>query len=106
MPIVGFWSFDYEAGIAGLFGRRIFNFNFTGSTGSGGLYSGPVVGVFNADGWAALTYAFSSQFKVSGGVRGDFYSAALTTYDINTGGLQSIDRGYWGYFIRLTGTFN
>ena len=52
--------------------------------------------VFNADAWVAMTYVFTPQFKMSAGIRGDFYAAALTTYDINSGGLQNLNRHLLG----------
>jgi hypothetical protein len=103
VPIVGFWSFDYEGGIAALFGNRSFNAGMFGPAGVAGFNTGPLVGIFNADAWVALSYAFTPQFKVSGGLRGDYYAGALTTYSVNGSGLQTIDRSYWGYFLRLTG---
>ncbi len=60
--------------------------------------------MFNADGWLAFSFRFTPQFKISSGIRGDFYNNALTTYDIS-GALKNIDRFYWGPFVRLTGTF-
>jgi len=106
VPIVGLWSFDYSGGIAGLIGDRSFNASVSNSAGPGfaASYNNSVF-VFNADGWAALSYLFTPNYKLSGGIRGDFYTAALTTYNVNTGGLENIDRLYWGPFIRLTGTF-
>ena len=61
--------------------------------------------VLNADGWAAISYTFTPHFKASAGIRGDFYSFALTTYDVGTGGLTNISRFYGGPFVRLTGSF-
>ena len=106
VPLAGFWSFDYGVGMAALFGVRSFNFGMTTSTGSSVSFSNsPVVFVFNQDGWTALSYWFTPNVKLSGGIRADFYNAALTTYNVNTGALQGIDRLYWGPFLRLTGTF-
>jgi hypothetical protein len=106
VPLVGSWSFDYEAGIAALFGPRSFNAN--GSSSTGVAFSenlSATVGVFNADGWAALSYWFTPHVRLSGGIRGDFYDAPLVTYNINTGSLQNIDRLYWGPFLRLTSSW-
>lgn len=61
--------------------------------------------MFNADGFTALSYRFTPTFKLSAGIRADFYNAALRTYDINTGSIQSLSRVYWGPFVRLTGSF-
>ncbi len=101
IPIVGAWSFDYGAGIAALVGQR----KFDASTSTGFTASDRATAVvFNADGWMAFTVRFAPQFKLSSGIRGDFYNNALTTYDIS-GALKNIDRFYWGPFVRLTGTF-
>lgn len=106
IPIVGPWSFDYGAGIAALFGDRSFNATVSNSAGpSFAASSNSAEFVFNADGWTAISYLFTPSYKLSGGIRADFYNAALTTYNVNTGGLENIDRLYWGPFLRLTGTF-
>ena len=97
VPIVGEWSFDYGAGIAALFGWHKF-YGLTIDTRASAF-------VFNADGWLAVSYRITPQFKLTAGMRGDYYNSALTTYDVGTGGLQNIDRLYWGPFVRLTGTF-
>jgi hypothetical protein len=106
VPIVGFWTFDYEAGVAELFGQRSLNFNMTTSTGGMAFTTtSPNVFVFNADAWVALSYWFTPHVKLSGGIRTDFYDSALATYNINTGAVQNISRDFWGPFLRLTGTF-
>jgi hypothetical protein len=106
IPIVGAWSFDYGGGIAALWGNRNFNVSLFDTNGAGsGFNSSTQTFVFNADALAALSYAFTSYFKASAGVRGDYYAAALTTYNINTGLLRQVDRLYWGPFVRLTGAF-
>jgi len=106
IPVLGFWSFDYGAGIAELIGDRSFHLSATTNTGTNSLIdTHSTVFVFNADGWGALSYAFTPNTKVSLGVRDDFYNSALTTINTYTGGLQSLDRAYWGPFLRLTGAF-
>jgi hypothetical protein len=106
IPISGLWSFDYGAGIAALFGDRKLDVNVTNSAGPSLAASNRNSAVvFNADGSLALSYLFTPQFKMSAGIRGDFYNAALTTYDINTGALETVSRLYWGPFVRLTGSF-
>jgi|ERR1700730_2632756 hypothetical protein len=104
IPIVGPWSFDYSGGIAALFGSRSFDIAMWSSTGFATTYGNYAV-VFNADGWAAMSYTFTPNFKASGGIRADFYNLPLTTYNINPGGLVNINRVYWGPFLRLTGAF-
>jgi len=102
VPIVGSWSFDYSGGIAGLIGNRIFDASVASSTVAS---LNNMTFVFNTDGWVAISYLFTPNYKLSGGVRADFYGDALTTYNVNTGGLEDINRLYWGPFIRLTGAF-
>jgi hypothetical protein len=106
VPIAGSWSFDYSGGVAVLFGDQSFNLSIwnNGIPGFNINYNGTTA-VFNADGFAALSYRFTPNFKLSAGIRADFYNAALRTFDVSTGGLQSLNRLYWGPFLRLTGTF-
>ncbi len=106
VPIQGSWSFDYSGGIAALIGDRSFNIAMSNSGGGvfGANFSNTVF-VFNADGFAAVSYKFTPNLKASVGIRADYYNAALKTYDINTGGIASLDRVYWGPFVRITGSF-
>jgi hypothetical protein len=106
IPIQGSWSFDYSGGVAALIGDRSFNVGMWNSAGPGFAANyGNTVFVFNADGFAALSYKFTPNLKASVGIRADYYNSALKTYDINTGGIASLDRVYWGPFVRLTGSF-
>jgi hypothetical protein len=106
IPIKGLWSFDYSGGVAALIGSRTFDVAMWSSVGPGFATTyGNTALVLNADGWAAISYAFTPHFKASTGLRGDFYGFALTTYDVNTGGLKNISRFYGGPFVRLTGSF-
>jgi hypothetical protein len=107
-PIIGWWTLDYSGGVAGLIGSRSFDAIVTSSSPSGTNYSNSqnsITAIFNADASLALSYLFYPGMKISGGIRGDYYNSALTTYNINTGGLQNVDRMFWGPFIRLTGVF-
>jgi hypothetical protein len=106
VPIMGSWSFDYSGGLAVLVGDGSFNVAMWNSAGPGfaANYGGAAF-VFNADAFTALSYRFTPTFKLSAGIRADFYNAALRTYDINTGSIQSLSRVYWGPFVRLTGSF-
>ena len=105
IPIQAAWSIDYEGGIAALIGDRTFNYlvtvmpgpSFSGSNNSYGI-------VFNADAWAGLSYALTSQLKMTAGIRADYYEDALTTYNY-LGDFTNVDRLYWGPFLRLTGKF-
>jgi hypothetical protein len=106
VPIWGPVSFDYQAGIAALFGQR--SLDYTVSVAPGGIFSGSykdTIMVPNPDGWIGLSYAFTSNVKLTGGIRADLYINALSTYAINGGGLVDVDRLYWGPFLRLTGKF-
>jgi len=105
VPITGFWSFDYSGGIALLFGERMSNFYLSGTGGPLTINTKTTAFVFNADAWAALSYALTPNLKASAGIRGDYYNSPLMSYDINTGGSVNIDRLFWGPFIRLTGAF-
>jgi hypothetical protein len=106
VPIRGAWSFDYSGGVAALIGDRSFNVSMwnMGGPGFSAIYSSTVF-VFNADGFAAISYSFTPHLKASLGIRADYYNSALKTYDISTGGITSLDRVYWGPFVRLTGSF-
>jgi hypothetical protein len=106
VPFYQVWSFDYLAGVAGLFGNRTLNYNVSVNPGGafGGEFSNYAL-IFNTDGWAALSYHFNPSLKLSSGIRADYYSNALLTYNPATGGLSSIDRLFWGPFLRLTGNF-
>jgi hypothetical protein len=105
VAITGFWSFDYSGGIALLFGERMSNFYLSSTFGALAINTNTTAFVFNADGWAAISYALTPNLKASAGVRGDYYNSPLMSYDINTGGSVNIDRLFWGPFIRLTGAF-
>jgi hypothetical protein len=110
VPIAGFWSLDYLGGAAVLIGDRSSSFTVTtnGVFGPGLVTvaagnTNTLAAVVNADGWAALSYAFTPSVKVSGGIRADYYVAPLVSYNFGT--LQNIDRLFWGPFVRLTGRF-
>jgi hypothetical protein len=107
VPIAGSWTFDYGAGIAELLGTRSFDASVTSVGGGPTFFTkfDTTAWIFNADGSAALSYWLTSHYKVSAGVRGDFYKNALTTYNLNSGGFENVDRLFWGPFLRLTGAF-
>ena len=52
--------------------------------------------IFNTDGFAALSYALSSNYKLSAGIRADYYANALTTYNTVTGGTANVSSGKTG----------
>jgi hypothetical protein len=105
-PIVGAWSFDYGAGIAGLVADRAFDVRVWNNPGTifGANFPSRDF-VFNADAMLAMSYRFTPHYKLTAGLRADFYNAALTTYDVSTGGLKNVNRTYWGPFARVTGSF-
>lgn len=107
VPIKGSWSFEYSGGIAGLIGYRSFDMSVWNSNGSafGATYGNNVV-IFNADGFAAVSYSFTPHLKASVGIRADYYNSALRAYNVSGAGLADLDRVYWGPFVRLTGSFN
>jgi len=106
VPIRGSWSFDYGGGIAALFADRTFNLSVWPNPGSffQTSYSNNAF-VFNADGLLGFSYQFTRNYKLSAGVRADFYNAALLTYNATTGGVSGTNRIYWGPFVRFTGQF-
>jgi len=104
-PIAGAWSFEYSGGVAALFGDRSIGINvLTNNIGVSALYSEPAL-IMNADAIAALSYAFTPHYKITAGLRADYYNTAIKTYDVNTGGFVNVDRLFWGPFVRLTGSF-
>jgi hypothetical protein len=106
VPIAGTWSFDYGAGIAELYADRSLDLSVW--TTPGGFFGAKFSNndfVFNADGSLAVSYKFTNNYKFSVGVRGDFYNAALLTFNPANGGVVGTNRVYWGPFVRLTGTF-
>jgi hypothetical protein len=106
VPVWGRWTFDFAGGMAALAGDRTLKVSITESPGGvfGSQFGGTAV-IFNADAWAGFSYAFTPQFKMTAGIRTDYYNNALITFNPNTGGLQMADRNFWGPFLRLTGKF-
>lgn len=106
VPLSGVWSVDYLVGVAELAGTRSTSYDVTRTTGAPASGNSSSVGlIFNADGWAALSYALTPAYKISTGIRADYYADVLSTYDVSINGTRNIDRLFWGPFIRLTGKF-
>jgi hypothetical protein len=106
VPLQGKWSAEFAGGVAALIGNRTLNVAITESTGgdfSAG-YGGTAV-IFNADAWGGLSYHFTPNFKIIAGLRTDYYNNALLTFNPVTGGLQTVDRNFWGPFVRFSGQF-
>jgi hypothetical protein len=100
MSLGGLWTFDFAGGIAGLVGDRSLNVAVTVTPGNGFFANHSTLDfIFNADGWAGLTFAFAPNYKVTGGIRADYYNNALSTVN------STVSRVFWGPFIRLTGHF-
>jgi len=106
VPITGRWTFDFAGGIAALAGDRTLKVSITETPGGpfGSQFGGTAV-IFNADAWAGFSYAFTPAFKMTAGIRTDYYDKALITYNATAGALQTVDRNFWGPFLRLTGYF-
>jgi hypothetical protein len=105
VPIGGAWAFEYSGGAALLIGDRSLGVSiFNNGVGTSALYN-ETAAILNADAIAALSYSFTPHYKVTAGLRADYYNAALKTYDVNTGGFTNVDRLFWGPFLRLTGSF-
>jgi hypothetical protein len=106
VPLGGQWSAEFAGGIAALIGNRTLDAAIT--TSNGGAFSASFGGgavIFNADAWAGLSYRFTPSFKIIAGLRTDYYNNALLTFNPLTGGTQTVDRNFWGPFVRLTGQF-
>jgi hypothetical protein len=112
VPLSGAWAFDYDAGAAVLFGDRNYSAsaNIVSSFGVGGPFFLRNVqltsssAVFNADASAALAYWLTRRFKVAVGFRFDGYWDALIQ-QAETFNTESMNRFYFGPFIRATGKF-
>jgi hypothetical protein len=106
VPVWGRWTFDFAGGMAALAGDRTLKVSITESPGGlfGSQFGGSAV-IFNADAWVGFSYAFTPQFKMTAGLRTDYYDSALIAFNPYTGGLQMADRNFWGPFLRLTGKF-
>ena len=114
IPLQPRWGIDYMAGLAVLFGDRSVNESATGTLfnipgfpngiQSASISSSSTAAVWNVDASAALSYQLTEHAKLSGGIRLDNYWNALATYT-TAGSVVTIDRLYWGPYLRLTGQF-
>jgi hypothetical protein len=106
VPLGGKWSAEFAGGIAGLIGNRTLDVAIVTSNGTAysASYGGATV-IFNADAWAGLSYRFTPTFKLTAGLRTDYFNNALLTFSPVTGGTRTVDRNFWGPFVRLTGQF-
>jgi Legionella pneumophila major outer membrane protein precursor len=115
-PLGGSWAFEYLGGVAVLFGNRSFNANqslFATTPTFGGpklnsvtaLSASSLVGIFNLDAQAGISYWLTHNFKLTASYRFDGYFNAITIIEAN-GGLGQQDRFYYGPMLRGTVTFN
>jgi len=106
VPLGGKWTAEFAGGMAGLIGNRTLDVAIVTSSGTAfsAGYGGTAM-IFNADAWAGLSYRFTPTFKLTAGLRTDYYNNALLTFNPATGGTQTVDRNFWGPFVRLTGQF-
>jgi len=109
VPLQGNWSFDYNGGIAALFGHDSVN-QTVGVVNAGPVClsgcpisagSGSDAVVFNADAQAGFAYAFSPSAKLSLNYRAEGYWNALRGF--NSGGTATnLARTYNGPTLKLT----
>jgi len=116
VPLQGAWSFDYNGGIAGLFGRNSAN-QTVGVTPTStavppvlpvcvsgcpiAVSSNSDVFVFNADAQAGIAYAFSPGAKLSLNYRFEGYWNALRGFNA-AGAPTNLARTYNGPTLKLT----
>lgn len=114
-PLGGSWAFDYLGGVAVLFGNRSLNASQTlyvttatpfipTQSSVTALSASSMVGVFNFDAQAGISYWFTRNFKLTASYRFDGYLNALTIIETN-GALGQQDRFYYGPLLRGTVTF-
>jgi hypothetical protein len=115
-PLGGAWSFDYMAGVAGLYGRRKVNQTVNISYPTVPTFTPPAVllsggpisassssngFVFNLDAMLGISYAINQNVSLMMNYRFDGYWNALRGYDTN-GNVTNLNRFYHGPMIRLT----
>jgi hypothetical protein len=123
-PLASSWALEYMAGAAALVGERQLNVNDGVSCGVGtgtaclgslglatGMYTSQfseVAPIFNADASLALAYSWGAS-HLSMGFRFDGYWDALrtatNTTGTGTGGTSSVNRLYYGPFVRVSTQF-
>jgi hypothetical protein len=111
VPLGGAWSFDYNVGVAALFGDRKFtqtstysgaNVNpcISGCPAAGTTNSNSAGAVFNLDAQPGISYAISRNAKLTASYRFDGYWNAMRVSDVN-GNFSNANRFYQGAFLRL-----
>jgi hypothetical protein len=109
VPLGGAWSFDYNVGVAALFGDRQLSQTATYSganvnpciAGCPGTFTNNSSGtVFNFDAQPGISYAISRNAKLTASYRFDGYWNAMRVAD-SAGNITNVDRIYQGGFLRL-----
>jgi len=109
VPLGGPWSFDYNLGVAALFGDRKLSQTATYSgpninpclAGCPGTFTNNSNGtVFNFDAQPGISYAFNRNVKLTASYRFDGYWNVMRVVD-STGNVTNVDRLYQGAFLRL-----
>jgi hypothetical protein len=109
----GAWSFDYNTGVALLFGDRKFSQSVTisGPNMSPCLAGCPVNAsgdsfgaVFNFDAQPGISYAIDRHWKLTGSYRFDGYWDGMRIIDSNNNAVN-VTRYYQGIFLRVTYTW-
>jgi hypothetical protein len=112
VPLQAGWTFDYNAGVAGLWGKTTGTQAVTQSlVGPGVLLTcadcptnittSNSAGVFNADVQAGFAYAFSQNPKLSLNYRFEYFDHVLATYNAAGNGIR-VNRYYQGPTLKLT----
>lgn len=115
-PLGGNWSFDYNGGIAGLWGRSTANqtISVAGTFGGGGFActSGCPIAIsansdnfiFNADGQVGIAYAFDPHNRVSLNYRAEYFGKVLESFNA-AGNPARLDRTNQGPTLKWTFTY-
>ena len=112
VPFASGWSFDYNGGVAGLFGRSSADQTdaMTFTTGGGGACTAgcPITTsssnnnfVFNADVQGGIAYAVTRDVKLSVNYRAEGYWNSLRSFDAGNNG-TNLTRIYHGPTAKLT----
>lgn len=111
VPLGGAWSFDYNVGVAALFGDRKFTqtSTYSGANVNPCISGCPAAGttnnnsggtVFNLDAQPGISYAISRNAKLTASYRFDGYWNAMRVADV-AGNFSNANRFYQGAFLRL-----
>ena len=110
IPLWGRWAFDYETGIAVLFGERSVSqsVTVTGANVQACAAGCPINAsssnsgaVFNFDAEPGISYAINQNWKLAANYRFDGYWRAIRTFDAGNN-VVNVNRFYQGAFLRVT----